>query len=188
MKLKGRYLVIIVLLFLATVISVSYSYFGPIILGEDDKETSVTTGKVDIKVDDDSISAKDIAPIYDNDYEMLAFHKSFSIISNPDSLNSCTKIYLNISNISDSLKSEYFKYKIITDDFENVGDFSNANNGEKLLIADNQFIESGTNVNYELYIWVSYEEDIDQMSMLGTSINANILIEGQDTKEGSVCK
>ena len=188
MKLKGRYLVIIVLILLASVISVSYSYFGANVINEKTNNTSVKTGKVDISIDDDGINANDIAPIYDTDYEMLAFHKSFSIISNPDSLNSCTKIFLDINSISDSLKSEYFKYKIISGEYQNEGNFKDASNSSKLLIADKQFIESGNNVNYELYIWISYDDDIDQMNMLGTKLSAKILIEGQDVKEENLCK
>ena len=185
MKIKGKYLVIIILVLLVSILSVSYSYFTGSVFSNKTNNTSINTGKVNLSIDDNGISANDMAPIYDNDYEMLAFHKSFSIISSGDSLNSCAKLYLDIDNISEGLKSEFFKYKIINNEIEKEGNFLNADSNSKMLLLDNEFIESGTNMNYDLYIWVSYDENVDQTNMLKGQIKSNIYVEGFDSKENT---
>lgn len=187
MKIKVIPLIVIILILLLCVFSVSYSYFTGNVIGNGDNETSVVTGKVDLSIDDESISSVEMAPIYDTDYEMLAFHKSFSVISSNDSLNSCANIYLQIDSISDGLKSELFKYKIISSDVERDGNFLNASNNSKMLLLDKQFVESGKNLNFDLYIWVSYDEKINQIDMLSTSLEAKLIVEGTDSKERSMC-
>ena len=187
MKEIGKYLLLIIFMSLVLVVGVSYSYFTPNILSSELKDTKVTTGKVDLRIDDDSISALDIAPIYDEDYEMLAFKKNFLVISSNESLNSCAKLFLNIDEISDGLKSEYFKYKISSSLGEEEGNFKNAVSGGKMLLADNIYIEKNKSIDFALYIWVSYQDNVDQTNMLNSSIKANIVIEGVDSKDNITC-
>ena len=188
MKIKTSHLVIIVIALFAVAVGFSYSYFGANIIPNNVKETKVTTGKIDLEIDDVSITAEDIAPIYDEDYEMLGIHKNFAITSTNSNLNACTKIYLDIDNITDNLKSEYFKYKLVFDGYEKDGNFLDAINGNKLLIDDNIFIESGKTKIFDLYVWVSYQDNIDQTKMLGGSMKSNLYIEGLDVKEESICR
>ncbi len=188
MKGKSAHLIIIIFILLVSVFAVSYSYFSPNIISDDIKDTKVTTGKIDLKIDDDSINAEDIAPIYDEDYEMLAFKKNFLVISSEESLNSCFKIFLNIDEISDGLKSEYFKYKISSNDIEEEGNFKNAVSGGKILLADNIFIENNKSMNFDLYVWISYQDDVNQNNMLGSNIKANLIVEGVDAKNKEECK
>ena len=187
MKEKSAHLIIIIFILLVAVLAVSYSYFSPNVISNDIKDTKVTTGKIDLKIDDDSISAEDIAPIYDEDYEMLAFKKNFLVISSESNLNSCAKIYLNIDNISDSLKSEYFKYKISSNMIEEEGNFKNAVSGGRILLADKVFVEANKSISFDLYIWISYQDNIDQLNMLGTNLVANLVIEGVDVKTEGEC-
>ena len=95
MKGKNPHLIIIIFILLVSVFAVSYSYFSPNIISDDIKDTKVTTGKIDLKIDDDSINAVEISPIYDEDYELLSIHKNFGVISN-SSLNSCVNLYINV--------------------------------------------------------------------------------------------
>lgn len=188
MKIKTSHLVVIIVALFVLSVGVSYAYFGANIIPNNVKETIVTTGKIELEIDEVNISSEDIAPIYDEDYEMLGIHKNFEIISTNSNLNACTKIYLDIENITDNLKSEYFKYKLIFDDYEKDGNFIDAMNGNKLLIDDNIFIESGKSKSFDLYIWVSYQEGLDQTNMLGGSIKTHLYVEGVDVKEESICR
>lgn len=188
MEESRKYLVIIILFLFVITLSVSFSYFGANIVSKDLKETKVITGKIDLRVDDETLNAKDIAPIYDMDYDKLAYKKSFRVTSSSDSLNSCAKILLNVNDISLPLSSEYFKYKIVSDDVNKDGSFKNAKKGGKMVLANNVFIEGNQNKDFTLYIWISYADNVNQMDMLGTYMDANIEVEGKDAKDKSFCK
>lgn len=189
MKIKGKHLILLTLILLSVTVSVSYAYFGANVIKEKEYETKFSTGLIDIKINDVAVNASNISPIYDEDYLLLAYDKEFSLSSLNDSLNSCTKIYLNIEDISDSLKSKYFKYKIVSSKGkESSGTFENIVEKDKMLLMDNVYIESGEIINFDLYIWISYQEDIDQMDMLDSKMISNISIEGIDSKTSDNCK
>ena len=116
----------------------------------------------------------------------MGIHKNFTVISK-SSLNSCVNLYINVSEISDSLKSEYFKYKLKYDGRLVEGNFENANNNEKMLLINNVFLESLSEKSFDLYIWVSYDENVDQTNMLKGQIKSNIYVEGFDSK-GNTCQ
>lgn len=185
MKKSIKYLIISILVLLAITFTVSYAYFAPNFINNT-KDTKVSTGDLDLSIDDESIDAVEISPIYDADYELLGIHKSFTVISN-SSLNSCVNLYINVSEISDELKSEYFKYKLLYDGKEIDGNFLTANINEKMLIEKGIFLESKNEKNFDLYIWVSYQDDVDQLSMLNGKIKSNIYVEGFDSKN-NICQ
>ena len=188
MKLKGKYLIVLILILLTATVSISYAYFGPTIVHEGEYETTFSTGLIDIKINDTAVNANNITPIYDEDYELLGYDKEFSLSSSNESLNACTRIYLNIDNISDSLKSKYFKYKIVSSKGEeSSGTFENVNNNDKITLLENVYIESGEIVNFDLYIWISYQENVDQMDMLNSTMTSNISVEGIDAKNSDKC-
>ena len=186
MKIKSRYLVILILFLIVASIGVSFSYFGANIIRNGVKDTKVSTGSLELTIDEKEISTYDISPIYDEDYEMIAYKKDFEIISS-STLNACANLYLDIKEISDGLKSEYFKYELVSDDEIKEGNFLHAASGQELLLLDNIFIESKSVKNYSLYIWISYQEDVDQMNMLGTSINASLVVKGVDARDKVSC-
>ncbi len=181
---EEKYLILLIILISLTVISVSFAYFSPNIIRENITDTKVNSGKLKVDISDDKITADNIAPIYDKDVTNLAFKKDFSIISN-STLNSCNKLYLDISNISEELKSEYLKYMIVSDDKTYEGNFKNINDN-KLVLLDNIFLGSNEVKNYKLYIWLSYQDDINQIDMLGTSLTAKISIESFDEKNNCI--
>ena len=187
MKNKVKYIVILVLILLSVTGLVTYSYFTANVISNDVNDVNVSSGKLNVRIDDTGVNSSEISPIYDSDFEMLSYNKDFEIISD-STLNSCNKLYLHVNEISDSLKSEYFKYKIIGEELELEGNFINAKNGEDLLLLDNLFLEKGTTKYFDLYMWVSYQDDVDQMDMLGTKIDAYLVIHSTDSKEEGMCK
>ena len=180
-----KYLIISIGVLLVITISVSFAYFVPNFINNT-KDTKVSTGNLDLVIDDESINEVEISPIYDNDYELMGIHKNFTVISK-SSLNSCVNLYINVSEISDSLKSEYFKYKLKYDGRLVEGNFENANNNEKMLLINNVFLESLSEKSFHLYTWVSYDENVDQTNMLKGQIKSNIYVEGFDSK-GNTCQ
>ena len=180
-----KYLLILIIVLLLVVGGVSYSYFSANVINNP-SDTVVSSGKIELSIDDESINAVEISPIYDEDYEMLSIHKNFTVISE-STLNSCVNVYINVDSISDSLKSEYFKYKIVTEDKEFIGDFTRAKTGEKMIILDNVFIEPTMSKTFDLYIWVSYQDGVDQTDMLNSEIKSNIYVEGHDVKNREQC-
>ena len=99
-----------------------------------------------------------MAPIYDNDYEH-GFKKSFDIVLDSKSLNSCTKLYLNIKKISEELRSKDFKFKIVSSDDKTVyGNFDTLE--DKILLLDTGYFKSGQVKNYILYIWLSNNTEV----------------------------
>ena len=50
------------------------------------------------------------------------------------------------------------------------------------------YIPSNSIMNFDLYVWVSYKEGIDQSDMLSSYIKANLVIEGLDSKNSNSCK
>ena len=182
---KSKYLVIIVLVLLAAVLTTSVAYFAPKIINNNVNDVNVSSGKLELTIDDKEVNTNSISPIYDEDYEMLSYNKDFEIISN-SSLNSCSKLYLDIKEISPELKSKYFKYKLVGDGVEVEGNFENAEVGE-MLILDNLFIEANSSKYLDLYIWLSYQEDVDQLDMLGTKIDASLLLKSYDARNNNSC-
>ncbi len=179
-------LIVIILVILSISIGVSYSYFSANIIKKDINGVDVSSGKVDIKIDDNSINAKDISPIYDEDYKLLSYNKDFEIISN-SSLNSCSKIYIRINDISLGLRSKYFKYKLVSENIEKDGNFEHATINEDMLILDNLFIKSKEVKYFDLYIWVSYQDDVDQMDMLASKLDASLVVKSIDVKNNNSC-
>lgn len=185
---EEKYLIVLVILLSLTVISTSFAYFVPNIIRENINDTKVESGVVKVSITDASVNAVNLAPIYDKDSTKLGFKKEFSIVSS-STLNTCNKIYLNIDSISSSLKSEYLKYKLVNNNsnIEINGNFINAVENEKLLLLDNVFLNNNETQDYTLYIWLSYQENIDQLDMLGTTIKAKLSIESLDAKNKNSC-
>ena len=186
MKRNVKYLIIIIFVLVAITSIATYAYFGANVVSNDINDVNVSSGKLQIKIDDNSINASENSPIYDADYEMLAYNKDFELISD-SSLNACSKLSLHINEMSESLKSEYFKYRIIGEGIDETGDFRDAKVGEDLVLLNNLYLEKGTTKYFDLYLWVSYQKDVDQLDMLGTKIDSNLVVSGVDSKTEDLC-
>ena len=187
MKANVKYLIIIVAILISVSSFVTYSYFSANVESNNVNDVNVSSGKINVRIDDNSVNSIDVSPIYDADYEMLAYDKDFEVISD-SSLNACSKISLHINEISDSLKSKYFKYRLVGEDIDVSGDFENAKEGEDIVLIDKLYLEKGTTKFLDLYIWISYQDGIDQSDMLSTKLNSNLVINAIDSKSEGFCK
>lgn len=186
MKSKVYFLIVVILVLISVTSLMTYSYFTAKVESNDINDVDVSSGNLKIKIDDTSINASEISPIYDKDYEMLAYNKDFEVISD-STLNACSKISLHINEMSDPLKSEYFKYRIISEGIDETGDFKDAKVGEDLVILNNLYLEKETTKYFDLYLWVSYQDNVDQLDLLGTKIDAHLVVSGVDAKTEDMC-
>ena len=191
MKIDKKYIVIAVCILIGGVLTATLAFIGPdIITNGTINPNNVVTGNLKLKITDTSVNISNMAPIRSSNYETEAFKKEFTISNAESTLNGCMKLYLNFNSISDTLKSEYLVYKVVSStgnvsegSFKDIAD-------NKLLIYDSDFIESSKSITYTLYIWLRYVEDptINLTSLLGTSVNAYVSVNGSDTKESTSCK
>ena len=190
MKIDKKYIVIAVCILIGGVLTATLAFIGPdIITNGTINPNNVVTGNLKLKITDTSVNIDNMAPIRSSNYETEAFKKEFTISNAESTLNGCMKIYLNVNSISDSLKSEYFVYKIVSEDKTISGNFKDANNGENLLLLDGEFLEAGASKKYTIYIWIRYIEDenLNLINMLNTSFSGNISVNGSDTKMSNSC-
>ena len=191
MKIDKKYIVIAVCILIGGVLTATLAFIGPdIITNGTINPNNVVTGNLKLKITDTSVNINNMAPIRSSNYETEAFKKEFTISNAESTLNGCMKLYLNFNNISSQLKSEYLVYKVVSStgnisegSFKDIAD-------NKLLIYDSDFIETNKSITYTLYIWLRYVEDptINLTSLLGTSVNAYVSVNGSDTKESTSCK
>ena len=191
MKIDKKYIVIAVCILIGGVLTATLAFIGPdIITNGTINPNNVVTGNLKLKITDTSVNINNMAPIRSSNYETEAFKKEFTISNAESTLNGCMKLYLNFNSISNTLKSEYLVYKVVSStgnvsegSFKDIAD-------NKLLIYDSDFIETNKSITYTLYIWLRYVEDptINLTSLLGTSVNAYVSVNGSDTKESSSCK
>ena len=190
MKIDRKYIVIGICMIIGAILTATLAFVGPnIITGGTINDTKVVTGNLKLSVTDTTVNISNMAPIRSSNYETEAFKKEFTVSSSESTLNGCIKLYFNFNSISDSLKSEYLVYKVVSST-GNVSEGSFADIADnKLLIYDSDFIETNKSITYTLYIWLRYVEDptINLASLLGTSINAYVSVNGSDTKESSSC-
>ncbi len=189
MQIKKKYLLIIVLVLLVGVFGTTLAYFNANVIGSPITNSNVTTGMYELSVSDSAVNLSNAAPIYDEYYLSQAYHKSFSVSSESTStINTCAKVTLNITSISNSLRSDRFHYKLISSDGrEEYGNFYGASDNSYLVLLEGLFLVPNTTVNFDLYIWTSYIGEENQISVLGTSLVSNIKVYGTDTKNSSDC-
>ena len=169
----------------------SYAYFKTKIINNTNP-FSVKVGKVDLLIDTNQITIENAAPILDEDKNEKAITKTFTIKRTTDSnLDICYNLYLVIDQITDNIKnSKYLKYEltdkksgeVITKNLSSVG----YEEGKSTILLKNQYLSESdtTGVEYELKVWLSYDEVEDQTSLLGGSLTAHLYVSGM---QGTVC-
>ena len=169
----------------------SYAYFKTKIINNTNP-FSVKVGKVDLLIDTNQITIENAAPILDEDKNEKAVTKTFTIKRTSDSnLDICYNLYLVIDQITDNIKnSKYLKYEL-TD--KKSGEVISKNlstaaysEGKSTILLKNQYLSDSdtSGVEYELKVWLSYDEVEDQTSLLGGSLTAHLYVSGM---QGTAC-
>ena len=190
-KIKKKYIVIAVLTLIVSVGTLTFAYFQGNVLNDLVYKTDVSTGTIDIKISDTYVNATDIEPIVTNgtNYEKASFVKHFSVTNGTDTLNTCVELYLRINGINSALANKYFKYAVVNDETGTTitGSFDGVSNGTELDLGSLYFFEESVSKNYTMYIWIEYDVDVNQSSMLGKSMSATLFVKAQDSKTKDAC-
>ena len=190
MKIKKKYLILMVITLLVSVGTLTYAYFEGTILNDLINGTTVSTGNIGVEISDNVVNADNVIPIYNGsvNYEDASFKKTFTV-TNSGILNTCTDLYLKVNTIDDALISTDFRYMVINDDTGTTieGNFSTASSGNDLKLGSLYFFEGKTTKKYTMYIWIEYQENKEQISMLNKSMNAILFVKAQDVKTKDAC-
>ena len=190
-KIDKKYVIITFLVLIVGVGTITFAYFQGSVLNDLINPTNVSTGSIDIKISDTSVNATNVEPLFTNgnNFEKASFVKHFSVTNGTNTLNTCVELYLKVNSIDSALANSYFKYAIVNDDTDTTitGDFNGVSSGTELDLGSLYFFESSTVKNYTMYIWIEYNPDVDQMSMLGKSMNATLFVKAQDSKTKDTC-
>lgn len=180
-----KYFVLILCVVFSISASLTYAYFDVTINKENVNDTDIITNEVSIDYDEANINIDYFAPIYDETYETASFQKSFSFTNTSD-LGGCTTVTLDINNISSELMNSYLKYKLVRNDGEIFsGGFDEIQNNK--IVMDSFYIEANESKSYVIYIWLSYDENVNQINMLGKKLNSKIVVSVKPTRNSSSC-
>ncbi len=193
-KLKRKYIIIMVLTLIVSVATLTLAYFQGTVINDTINPTTVSTGNLDIKISDASVEATGVNPMYSNNntnFESASFVKHFSVENgnNDNTLNVCTELYLKVNSIDSGLANSYFRYAVVNDETGTTitGNFNGASNGSNIDLGSLYFFEKGTIKKYTMYIWIEYDSNTNQASMLNKSMNATLYVKAQDTKTKDSC-
>ena len=173
---KNFIIVLIILLLLLVVVTATYAWFT----WSSTENTSVTMsiGKasdVVFKTGND-ISTNNLSPVFNyTDGEKT----SFSIINRDTTGASLTyTINLNITTISDELKSNNLKYKLLQgSNVVNEGEFSTiTNNSTITMYSDN--LTTGT-INFTFYLYIDGNEE-NSLELMNKSITGTITVSAEE--------
>ncbi len=192
-NVMGSLIVVMALIIIG--ISGSYAYFVNSVK-EENKENqgvNVYSGALVMNfrtVDDKYIKASAANLINDADILTKADYTSFSITLPEGNVNTATyNVYLTDIKMTSNFKSQYLKWalysadtKVASGDFSGVTLSSSATDGKcdvsNITLLGNTDINKGTTTSYKLYIWLSYEPNVQQNSLLNGSISAKVGFRG----------
>lgn len=197
MKIKKKYLILMVITLIVSVGTLTYAYFEGTVLNDGVNKTTVTTGSINVNISDTSVVATDVKPLStDSDdsanqfaYEQASFVKKFTVSNDADSLNVCIGLYLKINSVDSQLVSQYFRYKIVQDDTGTSieGNFSDISTLDDKLLGSLYFFNSGESKSYTMYIWIEYNTNANQTDMLNKTMNATLYVKAVDCKLKENC-
>lgn len=197
MKIKKKYLILMIITLIVSVGTLTYAYFEGTVLNDGVNKTTVTTGSINVNISDTSVVATDVKPLStDSDdsanqfaYEQASFVKKFTVSNDADSLNVCIGLYLKINSVDSQLVSQYFRYKIVQDDTGTSieGNFSDISTLDDKFLGSLYFFNSGESKSYTMYIWIEYADSVDQTSMLNKTMNATLYVKAVDCKLKENC-
>lgn len=197
MKIKKKYLILMVITLIVSVGTLTYAYFEGTVLNDGVNKTTVTTGSINVNISDTSVVATDVKPLStDSDdsanqfaYEQASFVKKFTVSNDADSLNVCIGLYLKINSVDSQLVSQYFRYKIVQDDTGTSieGNFSDISTLDDKFLGSLYFFNSGESKSYTMYIWIEYNTNANQTDMLNKNLNATLYVKAVDCKLKENC-
>ena len=142
-----------VLAFIALIARITYAWYT----WQNDNNTNIsfTVGGVDVIFDAGAdITSSKLRPVFTKEVGVEKGYAIEKTITASSSVTAYLNLYLTLETLPDGLKHESFIWEIYKDNtLVNKGNFKNNKQGDKIIIASNQKIESITST-YKLYIWI----------------------------------
>lgn len=163
-------------------ISLSYAYYLNTIqeINPSNQGTRVTSGELTMNFTTTQyINANSAGLINDADVTSDADYTSFSVTlpSNSDAASATYSLYLTELTITNNLKSKYVKWALYNASGTSriaTGTFENAATGTNLTLQDGISISRGETDSYRLYIWLSNDDNVNQIDLLDGSLSAKV--------------
>lgn len=164
-------MIIGVLCLIVIIATATYAYFTSDITGNGGS-VSVTTANSSLTITESKINVSNAAPILEATKDTKALSNTFTIGLGKETPNACYTLSLEIDNIGENLKNEWFKYELVKDNSVlKSGDFSgltyDANGKSSIQFVQNQELSSSNKSNtYTLRLWLEHSENDDQSYIL----------------------
>ena len=186
-KLKLLILPITIIVGLITSIYFSYAYF--LIGAEEENSVMVTAGEFNVLYNQGTyLSLASAEPIYDAYKYTKASYIPF-VVTNTGAENSrryggassaCYSAYFDITRLDSDLQSKYLRwelYDVINDEIVSAGTFGGYQEDDSIFLTGSNTLAFGSSHSFKLYIWLSYSTTVNQIQMLGKTLNGNVRIE-----------
>ena len=158
-------MLVAVLCLIVIVGSTTYAYFKTRISGSGTK-IDISGKTFDLNINENSITLNSLKPIYDTDKATKANIKTFTVSGGGVS-SGCVSIYLTLDSIGTNLVTRFLKYELLDGStLVSAGDFSGRSVGSSVSLAKNISLSDLSSKSYTLRIWLSYDADTDQSSIL----------------------
>lgn len=173
---------IIVMSIIIIGLSLSYAYYlnQVVEVNPENQKASITSGELTMNFATERvINAISAGLVSDADILTEADYTQFSVtLPSTAKVDSATyTLYLTELTITDNLKSNYVKWALYdgngTSEITN-GTFLNATTGTDLTIDTGISISKGETDSYRLYIWLSNDENVNQIDLLNGSLSAKV--------------
>jgi len=185
--LKGSLIAILVIIML---LLMAYAYYTVVVTGVGTATKATTSNLAITFTDSANVSVNNMRPIYDSMKATDSYEKTFSIAnlsSNNSRVGSEYKIYLNLTSIDNSLKSNYMKWELLLgSDVIYSGNLSSFETGNNLLTTDEVSLPLQSTHNLKFRLWLSYDENVDQMSLLDNSLAGKLKVVANEETSSSL--
>ena len=160
-------LLVVILILIVIITTSTYAYYKTRIKSPGSK-ISIMGSNFSLNITDNSLVASDLTPIYDKNKATQGVKKEFTIsIGSTGVTSACYDLYIDVTSLGENLRNKYFKYELTNGTDTYTGSFNGRTDGSQILIIRNQNINTtNTSNSYTLYLWLSYSETENQITLL----------------------
>ncbi len=157
----------------------TYAYFDFALGNETQSSIKIIGTDLNVYTSAEVVELINIYPVYDEYVDQKADKFHFEVKNDSRKMIACYELNLVVTSISDALASNDFKWKLVDSDTGEVkgyGNFSGISENSSIPISINNEINFNNTDNYDLLIWLSYSDTVNQNSTMNTSFSAFIEI------------
>ena len=181
-------LLMISAIIIPVIIGFSYAYFLAVVKVTDDKPTTIqgtVVSDIDFELVDENnvyITASNLIPLTPDQISIYAETGNFTVRAGNNPYGVIYTISLTDVSIPNELKTTDFKWRLIctscSDTSKNAeGDFS-AVDGTEMVLKSNLLIDSFSEDNYKIMIWLD-ETGEDQIDIMNKTFSAKVKVQGE---------